>query len=287
MQSTSTSIRIAVASHSRVFGLWATVCVVASLGLAFNPARTSGAILAATTDFTTVNGTVTATGNISGLPIAASTLFDQAFLDLPISSPSDPLGTARHELFHGIGFASTYNSFFSHTYAPASGPLVGFSLFNTGTNTLGSDMLVLTADRSHDVPADFTGLGNGGSLVNQTNFLMTPAPKAGAPIPYPIDPRDVSALNIAFNWTGTGGIKINVVFDNTYATWTDAEKALVNQARDNVQDAFGPNVGTNNVFTWTVQVYTTKVPEPSTFVLGVLSLLSLGFVVRRKVNLVA
>jgi len=281
MNASSSSIQFAFARHSRVFRLFATVCFVACLSAA-NPARAIGAILAATTDFTTVNGTVNANGAISGLPIAATTLFDQAFLDLPITNPSDPLGTARHELFHGIGFAKSYNTFFSHTYAPTSGPLVGFSVFNTGTNTLGSDMLVLTSDRSHDVPADFTGLGNGGSLIDQTNFLMTPGPKPGAPIPYPIDARDISALNIAYNWTGTGGIKINVVFDNTYATWTAAEKALINQARDNVQDAFGPNVGTTNIFTWTVQVYSLAVPEPSTLVLSVVGFAGLGVVVLRK-----
>src|SRR4051812_40082673 len=97
---------------------------------------------------------------------------------------------------------------------------------------------------------------------------MTPGPIPGAPVPYAIDQRDIAALNAAFNWTGLGRLTINVGFDNSVGTWTAAEKTVVNQAKNNVQAAFGP-VTSTNVFTWTVEVSNTQVPEPSSALLAV------------------
>ena len=247
-----------------------TAGIVTSLWSADAAPAIADVVLAATFDYTTVNGTAKANSNVgvSGLPIAATTVFDKSLLDAPLTDADDPLGTARHELFHGVGFAEPYNFFFSHIYTPASGPLTGMPVFNQLTNTLGNDLLVLAPDFSHDVASNFNGQGNGGTLLNQTFFLMTPGPIPGAPVPYAIDQRDIAALNAAFNWTGSGGLTINVVFDNSVGTWTAAEKAVVNQAKNNVQAAFGP-VTSTNVFTWTVQVSNAQVPEPSSALLAV------------------
>lgn len=285
MKSRLKSTSALVVCNSRVLRLIAMFGIVASLcSVAASAPATAEEILASTFSFTTINGTATKNHpGVSGLPISATTIFGKSLLDAPISDPDDPVGTARHELFHGIGFTDAYNFFFAHIYTPTSGPLIGVPVFNQLTNTLGNDLLVMTANLGHDVAGNFNGLGNGGTLLNQTFFLMTPGPFPGAPVPYAIDQRDVDALNAAFNWSGIGGIKINVVFDNSQGTWTAAEKARINQARDDVQAKFGPANGTN-AFTWTVQVFdAAAVPEPSTLALtsiGALALLIHG--VRRR-----
>jgi hypothetical protein len=245
--------------------------LVAAAAALVQPSRSAAEeiVLAATFNYTTVNGSVNADGNISGKPIAATTFFDRDFLDLPTNDPDDPLGTARHELFHGIGFARAYNSFFSHLFQKTSGPLTGEIVFNELTNGLGNDLAVITPVGTHIAPGDFTGLGIGGLLQNQNYFLMTPGPIPNAPVPYAIDAVDRSILNAAFNWAGTGGIKINVVFDTTFGGFTAAEMARINLARDNVQAAFGNPTG-DNVFTWTVQV-----PEPSGILLAGLGLVGM------------
>lgn len=246
----------------------ASFAIVLAMAVA-STATAEEIILAATFNYTTVNGSVNADGNISGKPIAATTFFDREFLDLPQNDPADPLGTARHELFHGIGFARAYNSFFSHLFQKPSGPLTGEIVFNELTNGLGNDLAVITPVGTHIAPGDFTGLGIGGLLQNQNYFLMTPGPIPNAPVPYAIDAVDRSILNAAFNWAGTGGIKINVVFDTTFGGFTAAEMARINLARDNVQAAFGNPTG-NNVFTWTVQV-----PEPSGILLAAFGLVGM------------
>jgi hypothetical protein len=173
------------------------------------------------------------------------------------------LGTARHELFHGIGFAIAYNLFADHVRT------VGTQRrFNTADGT-GSDLAVLTPTTTHLSPADFTGQGQGGMEIDQTCLLMTPAPMAGCPIPYPVDFRDRDILDSAFNWSGSGGIQINVVFGD--GPFTSSEMTLINIARANVQGVFGAATGANT-FTWTVLV----TPEPSTVLVLLFSLVGLA-----------
>ncbi len=186
MRTPASSTNATVVCKFRLLTLIMTAGMIASLWSADAAPAIADDVLATTFDLTTINGTAKANSNvgISGLPIAATTVFDKALIDAPLNDADDPLGTARHELFHGIGFAEPYNSFFSHIYTPTSGPLAGLPVFNQLTNTLGNDLLVLASDRSHDVAANFNGQGNGGTLLNQTFFLMTPGPFPGAPVPY-------------------------------------------------------------------------------------------------------
>jgi hypothetical protein len=214
--------------------------------------------LAATGDFSTPLGTVQANGHLGGKPIAARTFFNRPFFDLPQNDPDDPLGTARHELFHGIGFAVAYDLFAAHLRV-----VTGQRRFNAATDGTGNDLAVMTASTTHLSPADYTGLGQGGVEQNQTCFLMTPAPTTGCAVPYPVDNLDRDMLNSAFSWGTTGGIVINVVFDDSFGVWTNAEKTRINTAVADDRGVFGATNGTNN-FTWVVSF----APEPGPTALG-------------------
>ena len=233
-----------------------------ALGLiSLSGSNASAQILASTYNFTTALGTVQANGHIGGKATAATSLFDRTFFDAPLNDPEDPLGTARHELFHGIGFAAAYDLFSAHIRTVA-----GQRRFNITTNGTGNDLAVLTAASTHLQAADFTGQGVGGLEINQTCLLMTPQPTTGCAVPYPVDNLDRDLLNSAFAWGTTGGLQITVVFDNSLGTWTAAEMARINTAKADDAAVFGAANGTNQ-FTWTVLI----APEPSAVAMGICS----------------
>jgi hypothetical protein len=244
---------------SAAYTLWATLAIALALTLVPSNSQAQDLdFLAATGDFSTSAGTVQANGHIAGKPIGARTFFNRPFFDLPEDDAEDPLGTARHELFHGIGFAAAYDLFSAHIRVAG-----GERRFNTTTDGSGSDIAVLTDTTTHLDPDDYTGLGKGGVEQDQTCFLMTPAPTTGCAVPYPVDNLDRDILNSAFSWGTTGGIVINVVFDNSFGVWTNDEKTRINTAVADDRGVFGATNGTNN-FTWVVSF----APEPGPTALG-------------------
>lgn len=211
--------------------------------------------------------------NRAGLPISARTDFPDNF-DLAANNP-DPLNTAEHELFHGIGFTVAYANFAAKLINTPGRGANGIPAASRSYSTNGMAngiLMVLTpaASGTHADPAATGAAPWPATGYNQTNDIMQPNQVMGTRL----NATDASVLNDAFGWAASG-IKINVV--NIGGTLDATDLAIVNNAVAAV-NAFYPAKAKSPIFTWSVA----EVPEPSTWAMMLVGVGLAGALLRRR-----
>lgn len=206
------------------------------------------------------------TANAAGLPVSARTEWPDNF-DAAGNNP-DPLNTAEHELFHGIGFTVNYNLFAAKLIptpgAGANGVPAGSRSYSNNGAANGILMVLTPAAQGTHADPGATGAAPWPATgYNQNNDLMQPNQVVGSRL----NANDAAVLDNAFGWVASG-IKINVV--NVGGTLDAADMQIMNNAVGAV-NTFYPVKAASPVFTWSVA----EVPEPATWVMMALGLVFL------------
>jgi hypothetical protein len=217
--------------------------------------------------------------NAMGLPVSARTDFPDDF-DLAANNP-DPLRTAEHELFHGIGFTTAYQRFRQRLIPTPGAGMNGIPAGSRSYSTNGMAngiIFVLTpaAMGTHADPAATGAAPWPATGYNENRDVMSPNQIVGTRL----NANDAAVLNNAFGW-GAAGIRINIV--NVGGTLDATDLAILNNAVAAV-NAFWPAQAGSPVFTWSV-AEVTLVPEPATWATMLLGMGVVGAVVRRRARI--
>jgi len=148
--------------------------------------------------------------------------------------------TSEHELLHAIGFAETYTLFRQRIDDKRN--------FKDSQ----SNLLAILTPKEQGTHVDPTKTVNG---FKQSTSIMQPSPvglEAGE--------FEKKILDAAFNWSGQGGLKINVNY--TGEPIGDADKEWVTGIVNRVEGLFGPAGQNPKQFTWDVQRVDPPVPKP-------------------------
>lgn len=164
-----------------------------------------------------------------GLPVSATTNF---FDGLRVY--------AEHELLHAIGFAETYARFRARIDDQRN-----------FKDAAGKTLAILTP-RAQGTHVDPTKTVDG---FNQAHSIMQPSPMGKESGDF-----EKNILNAAFNWSGQGGLKIDVKY--TGKLISDADKQWIQDVVKRVEDLFGPPGENVKTFTWDVQSVNRPVPAP-------------------------
>lgn len=162
-----------------------------------------------------------------GLPVSATTNF---FDGLRVY--------AEHELLHAIGFAESYAQFRARIDAQRH-----------FKDVEGKTLAILTPVGTHVDPTKTVG------GFNQALSIMQPSPTGKESGDF-----EKNILNAAFNWSGQGGLKIDVKY--TGKLISDADKQWIQDVVKRVEDLFGPPGENAKTFTWDVQKVDRPVPAP-------------------------
>jgi hypothetical protein len=217
--------------------------------------------------------------NAAGLPVSTRTDFPDDFDTMAVNR--DPLNTAEHELFHGIGFNEFYPRYAAKLInTPGRGangiPGTSRSYSTSGMNNGIIMVLIGTGQaggESHSDPAATGAAPWPATGYNQNMDIMQPTQVVGTRL----NANDAAVLNDAFGW-GATGIRINVV--NLGGTLDATDLMVINNAVAAV-NAFWPVQANSPVFTWSV-AEVNLVPEPTTWATMLLGIGVAGAVIRRR-----
>ncbi|WP_429884794.1 PEP-CTERM sorting domain-containing protein [Geoalkalibacter halelectricus] len=162
-----------------------------------------------------------------GLPVSATTIFYDGLLVY-----------AEHELLHAIGFAESYRQFRARVDAQRH-----------FKDAAGKTLAILTPVGTH---VDPTKTVDG---FNQARSIMQPSPMGRESGDF-----EKNILNAAFDWSGQGGLKIDVKY--TGKLISDADKQWIQDVVNRVEELFGPPGENAKQFTWDVQRVDPPAPAP-------------------------
>ncbi|HEV2472166.1 MAG TPA: hypothetical protein VGS41_05840 [Chthonomonadales bacterium] len=159
------------------------------------------------------------------LPTYAVTTFNQKYFTQNL----DALRICEHELLHGIGFSISYGMFKSHVVKTDDG-----RLFCTEPSDKKTMIAKLTDETTHIDP-------------KWKEDLMNPDPEVNLRI----SDLDKKILDTAFNWSGNGGLAVEIVFQGEWdADQKKAVKETAEAAVKAVYDTFSGGKAGTNKFKW-------------------------------------